>query len=391
MLGKIFKKLSFVLFLCLIVVAFVVGYTLGNQKEKLNLQNTPQGIDFSIVKDVWSQLEEKYLGKIDEEKMVYGAAKGVAESLGDPYTVFYDPEESNVFKESISGSFEGLGMEVGVKDGVLTIVSPIEGTPAKSAGLLPGDKIIEIGDEFTSDMTVDQAVNKMRGKSGTSVKLAIFRDGWKETKEFEITRAVINIPSVDIKILDNNIAHLTIYQFNENLTPQFVNAANEIVSHGAKKIILDLRNNPGGLLEKAQEVAGWFLDKGTLVLIEEYSDGVQKEYKAQGNAYFAKYPMVVLINEGTASASEILAASLQENNSNVKLIGETTFGKGLVQEALDMKNNSFLKVTVAKWLTPKGNEINKIGLKPDIEVKNPEDATNTDSQLEKAIELIKKY
>jgi carboxyl-terminal processing protease len=391
MIGKLLQKLSFILFLCLIVVAFAVGYGLGNQKEKIALQNIPGSVDFSIVSDVWSKLQEKYFGQLDQEKMVYGAAKGVAESLGDPYTVFYDPQESNVFKESIAGSFEGLGMEVGVKDSILTIVSPIEGTPSKNAGLLPGDKIVKIGEEFTSDMTVDQAVSKMRGKSGTIVKLTIFREGWKETKEFEITRAVINIPSVKLEILDGNIAHLTIYQFNDNLTAQFVSAANEIVSHGATKIVLDLRNNPGGLLDKAQEIAGWFLEKGTLVLIEEYSDGVQKEYKATGNAYFANYPMVVLINEGTASASEILAASLQENDSNVKLVGETTFGKGLVQEALEINNGSFLKVTIARWLTPKGNEINKIGLKPDVEVKNAEDAPEKDLQLEKAIELIKKY
>ncbi len=391
-MNKIFSRISFILMICLIVIAFVVGFRLGEDTEqKTILNNLPEGIDFSIVNDVWDQLEDKYLNQLDHEKMVYGAAKGIAESLGDPYTVFYDPEESQTFQESISGSFEGIGMEVGVKDGVLTIIAPIEGSPAKLAGLLSGDKIIKIENEFASDMTIDEAVSKMRGKRDTVVVLTIFRDGWKDVKEFEITRAIINIPSVEVKILDNNIAHLTIYQFNENLTLQFINAANEIVSHGAKKIVLDLRNNPGGLLDKAQEVAGWFLEKGTLVLIEEYSDGVQKEYKAKGNAYFKDYPIVVLVDGGTASGAEILAASLKENNTKVQLVGEKTFGKGLVQEALEMENNSFLKVTTAKWLTPLGNEINKIGINPDIEIKMPEDATNTDPQLDKAIELIKKY
>ncbi|MFA5349187.1 MAG: S41 family peptidase [Candidatus Paceibacterota bacterium] len=391
-MSKIFSKISFVLMIFLIIISFVAGYRSGeNVKEKTVLNNIPEGIDFSIVNDVWDQLEEKYLGQLDHKQMVYGAAKGIAESLGDPYTVFYDPQESQVFQESISGAFEGLGMEVGVRDKVLTIIAPIKGSPAQSAGLLSGDKIIKIGDEFTSDMTIDEAVSKMRGKKDTKVFLTIFRDGWKDAKEFEIARAVINIPSVDIAMLDNNIAHLTIYQFNDNLTLQFINAANEIVNHEAKKIILDLRNNPGGLLDKAQEVAGWFLDKGALVLIEEYSDGLQKEYKAKGNSYFKDYPIIILVNGGTASGAEILAASLKENNTKVQLIGEKTFGKGLVQEALELEGNSFLKVTTAKWLTPNGNEINKIGITPDIEIQMPEDATSSDPQLDKAIELIKTY
>ncbi|MDD5621490.1 MAG: S41 family peptidase [Candidatus Pacebacteria bacterium] len=391
-MSKIFSKISFVLMIFLIIISFVAGYRSGeNVKQKTVLNNIPEGIDFSIVNDVWDQLEEKYLGQLDHKQMVYGAAKGIAESLGDPYTVFYDPQESQVFQESISGAFEGLGMEVGVRDKVLTIIAPIKGSPAQSAGLLSGDKIIKIGDEFTSDMTIDEAVSKMRGKKDTKVVLTIFRDGWKDAKEFEIARAVINIPSVDIAMLDNNIAHLTIYQFNDNLTLQFINAANEIVNHEAKKIILDLRNNPGGLLDKAQEVAGWFLDKGALVLIEEYSDGLQKEYKAKGNSYFKDYPIIILVNGGTASGAEILAASLKENNTKVQLIGEKTFGKGLVQEALELEGNSFLKVTTAKWLTPNGNEINKIGITPDIEIQMPEDATSSDPQLDKAIELIKTY
>ncbi|MDD5221083.1 MAG: S41 family peptidase [Candidatus Pacebacteria bacterium] len=391
-MSKIFSKISFVLMIFLIIISFVAGYRSGeNVEEKTVLNNIPEGIDFSIVNDVWDQLEEKYLGQLDHKQMVYGAAKGIAESLGDPYTVFYDPQESQVFQESISGAFEGLGMEVGVRDKVLTIIAPIKGSPAQSAGLLSGDKIIKIGDEFTSDMTIDEAVSKMRGKKDTKVVLTIFRDGWKDAKEFEIARAVINIPSVDIAMLDKNIAHLTIYQFNDNLTLQFINAANEIVNHEAKKIILDLRNNPGGLLDKAQEVAGWFLDKGALVLIEEYSDGLQKEYKAKGNSYFKDYPIIILVNRGTASGAEILAASLKENNTKVQLIGEKTFGKGLVQEALELEGNSFLKVTTAKWLTPNGNEINKIGITPDIEIQMPEDATSSDPQLDKAIELIKTY
>ncbi len=391
-MSKIFSRISFVLMILLIIIAFVVGYRSGeNVKQKTILNNLPEGIDFSIVNDVWDQLEEKYIGQLDYKQMVYGAAKGITESLGDPYTVFYDPQESQIFQESISGYFEGLGMEVGVKDEILTVIAPIKGSPAQSAGLLSGDKVIKIGDEFTSDMTIDEAVSKMRGKRDTKVVLTIFRDGWKDTREFEITRAVINIPSVDIAILDNNIAHLTIYQFNDNLTLQFINAANEIVSHGAKKIILDLRNNPGGLLDKAQEVAGWFLEKGTMVLIEEYSDGLQKEYKAKGNSYFKDFPIIILVNGGTASGAEILAASLKENNTKVQLIGEKTFGKGLVQEALELEGNSFLKVTTAKWLTPNGNEINKIGITPDIEIQMPEDATSSDPQLDKAIELIKTY
>jgi len=380
-------KSKWLLMVCLLVIAFVIGFKIASD-QNTPIPQLPAGTDFSVVWDVWNKLEQNYYGKLDYKQMVYGAAKGVAESLGDPYTVFYDPKESEVFQEGISGTFEGLGMEIAIKDNILTVVSPIEGSPAKNVGLMAGDKILKIDDKETSDMSIDEAVSKMRGKKGTSVTLVIFRSGWKESKDFTVVRDVINIPSVKLAIIDEDIAHLTIYQFNDNLTGQMINAATQIIANGAKKIILDLRNNPGGLLDKAQETAGWFLDKGTLVLIEAYSDGVKKEYKAKGNALFANYPIVVLINEGTASGAEILAASLKENNSKVQLIGETTFGKGLVQEAIEVVGDSVLKVTTAHWLTPQGHEINKTGIKPDIEVKMSED-TDKDPQLDKAVEIIK--
>jgi len=387
---KIFKGFSSALILCLIVIVFVIGYYAGSKQNPAAPKDLTSKADFSIVWEVWNKLEQKYYGKLDYQKMVYGAAKGVAASLGDPYTVFYDPKESAAFKEDINGAFEGLGMEVAIKDNILTVVAPIQGTPAKKAGLMPGDKILKIDSKFTSDMTIDEAVSNMRGKKGTEVTLSVLRNGWEQAKDFKITRDVINIPSIKLEIIDNQIAHLTIYQFNDNLTQQMIAAAAQLLGSNAKKIVLDLRSNPGGLLDKAQETAGWFLDKGTLVLIEKYSDGTQKEYKAKGSGIFAKYPLVVLINGGTASGAEILAASLKENNSKVELIGETTFGKGLVQEAIDVDDNAMLKVTTAHWLTPKGNEINKIGLKPDIEIKiSDQDLTQgKDPQLDKAIEIL---
>lgn len=369
------------------------GFYLGfNRNPKLPV-DIPVEADFSLFWDVWRKIEDNYVGEINYQKLIYGAAKGLASGLEDPYTVFYDPKESNVFKEDILGSFEGIGAELGMKDGFLTVITPLEGTPAKKAGILPGDKIIKIEEVFGRDISLDQAIKMIRGPKGTKVKLTILRNGWNEPKEFEIVRDVINVPSIKIDFLEDNIAHLLIYQFNENTTYQFEKAAQKIISNGTKKIILDLRWNPGGILHKAYEIGGWFLERGSVILIERVGKEqiYEKEYKAKGNASFAKYDLVVLINQGTASAAEILAAALKENRPDVKLIGEKTFGKGSVQEALDIKGGSLLKITVAKWLTPKKKMIEKFGLEPDIEVKISEDdiKSGKDPQLEKAIEIIK--
>ncbi len=387
------KILSFIIAISFLCLGLGLGFYWGANQIPKSPLNLPAEADFSLFWDVWHKIENNYVGQIDYQKFIYGAAKGLASGLEDPYTVFYDPKESDSFRADILGSFEGIGAELGMKDGILTVITPLEGTPAKKTGIMPGDKIIKIEDTLGSDISVDQAIKMIRGQKGTKVKLTILRSGWEEPKEFEIIRDIINVPSIKIDFLEDDIAHLVIYQFNENTTSQFEKAAQKIIEKGTKKIILDLRGNPGGLLNKAYEVGGWFLDKGSVILVERFGKEQidEKEYQTKGNAIFVKHDLAVLINQGTASAAEILAAALQENRSDVKLIGEKTFGKGSVQEALDIRGGSLLKITVAKWLTPKRRLIEKFGLEPDIEVKiSEEDIKNgKDTQLEKGIEIIK--
>jgi len=394
---KLFKiGIPLISSILLVGVSLSIGFYLGLGQVPKPPENLPPGIDLSVLWEVWDALEEKYIGELEYQKMLYGAAKGLAESLNDPYTVFYTPQESKMFLEDISGSFEGVGMEIGIRDGQLTVIAPLEGTPAKRAGILPGDKIVKIEDVYTRDITIYEAVKMIRGEKGTTVRLTIFREGWNEPKEIEITRDVINIPSVKVEILNDNIAHLTIYQFNENTTFQFIKAAQVIERSNAKKIILDLRNNPGGLLDKVQEIAGWFLEKGKVVAIARYADGKEEIYKTKGPATFLNYPLAILINQGTASGAEILAAALREQRDDVKLIGEKSFGKGSVQETVNIgriKIEGLLKVTTAHWFTPKGRLIDKKGLEPDIKVEltQEEFEQGKDPQFEKAKEILRSF
>lgn len=394
---RISKKNLIFIFLLLFIGggSFFVGYFYGIKKVPLPPANLPAGTDLSVLWEVWEAIEKKYIGQIDYQKMIYGAAKGLAESLEDPYTVFYTPQESEMFLEDISGSFEGVGMEIGVKEGQLTVVAPLEGTPADRAGILAGDKILKIDDTFTDNLTVYEAVRMIRGPKGTKVRLTIYREGWNQPKEIEIVRDIINIPSVKAEILEEGIGYLKIYQFNENTTQQFLKAAELLKQGGVKKIVLDLRNNPGGILDKVQEIAGWFLPKDAIVVIARYADKNEQIYKAKGPSTFVGYPLVILINQGTASGAEILAAALREQRDDVKLIGEKTFGKGSVQETVNIgriKREGLLKVTTAYWYTPKNRLINKIGLEPDIEIKLTQEDLDAqkDPQLDKAKEILKK-
>jgi len=283
-------------------------------------------------------------------------------------------------------------MEIGIKKCQLQVIAPLEGTPAQKAGLRAGDKIIKVDDTLTADITVDEAVNLIRGPKGTEVTLTIYREEWETTKEIKIVRGVIEVPSLKWEIIDENIAYLKLYQFSEKASFDFSKAAIEILESPCQKIILDLRNNPGGYLEIAQEISGWFLERGQIVVIEDFGAGEeQKVYKAQGNTSLAEYPTVILINQGSASGSEILAGALRDNRG-IKLIGEQSFGKGSVQELERLKGGSSLKITVANWLTPKGELITDVGLEPDIKVEITEEdyEEGRDPQLDKAIEVIQK-
>ena len=375
----------------LVAGGFGAGVWVGVNKVAYNVPQ-PGTIDFSLFWDAYSNLQQKFVdpAKIDNQKVIYGAIEGMTKSLGDPYTSFFDPERAKRFQQDLSGSFEGIGVEIGVKKNQLTVISPLEGTPGQKAGLKAGDAILKIDKKDASDMTTEEAVSLIRGQKGTTVTLSIYRNGWQSPKDIKITRETIKIPAMKLELKNGDIAYLRIYQFDEALLNDFRKAALEILSGPAKKIVLDLRSNPGGYLEVSQEIAGWFLQLGQVVTIENFGKNKeQKQYKAEGNANLANYPLVVLINEGSASASEILAGALRDNR-NIKLIGEKSFGKGSVQQVVDLRGGSFLKITIAKWLTPKGISISEVGLEPDIKVSiTDQDAeADRDPQLDKALETI---
>jgi len=372
---------------------FGLGIWVGVAKIAYHVPQ-PGTIDFSLFWDAYNKLQQNFINpdKIDDQKVIYGAIKGMAETLGDPYTDFFDPEQAKRFQQDLSGSFEGIGVEVGLKKGLLTVIAPLDGTPGQKAGLKPGDIILKIKDKDTSSMTTEEAVSLIRGPKGTSVTLTVIRDTWDKSKDITITRDTIKIESMKWNLIEPDIAYIKINQFNESVSSDFKKAVIEISANPAKKIILDLRDDPGGYLEVAQDVAGWFLNNGQTVTIEDYGKNREQQiYKAEGTGIFTNYPMVVLINEGSASASEILAGALRDNRG-IKLIGDKSFGKGSVQRVVDLKGGAFLKITVAKWLTPKGNSISDVGLDPDVKISITEQDAELqkDPQMNKALEIIKK-
>lgn len=386
------KRITGIVLIVAFLAIFGVGFYIGKTSVVCK-HCIPEQLDFSLFWEAWDLLSEQYVekDKIKEKEMIYGAISGLTDSLGDPYTAFFSPEEGKKFLEEVNGSFEGVGMEISVKKGQLQVVAPLEGTPAQRAGLRAGDKILKIGDKVTTDMTSEEAVSLIRGPKNTEVTLTILRNDWETSKEITLKRAVIEIPSMSWKIVDNDIAYIKLHQFNGQADYEFSKAVMEIVQGPAKKIILDLRNNPGGYLEVAQSIASWFLENDQVIVIEDFGEKKPETvFKSTGGARLMNYLLVVLINEGSASASEILAAALRDNRG-VKLIGKTSFGKGSVQEFQNLSDGSNLKITVARWLTPDRNQINEKGLEPDIKVEMTDEDFNNgkDPQLEKALEIIK--
>ncbi len=402
---KFFLKLiAFLLVLATVVLLSYGAGALAERERMAKLQpsyiidnslDKPEQVDFSIFWEAWNKVSDNFLDKdkIHFQEMVYGATEGMVASLGDPYTTFFTPAKTVSFNEELSGEYQGVGMVVGVKDGQITVVSPFKDSPADQAGLKSGDKILKIDDSFTKDQGLEEAVKIIKGPANTSVRLLILRGDWKEPKEFIIKRDNIKIPTLEKEITKDNIAIIKIYQFNHILPAEFGQAAEEVLNTPAvKKIIIDLRNNPGGFLEVAQEVTGWFLAKGRVVTWQDFGTGQErKPYKSNGPSAFEKYQIVVLINNGSASASEIMAGALRDE-LGAKLIGEKSFGKGSVQEQINLSDKSSLKVTIAKWLTPKGASIDKEGLTPDIEVKEAtstdDGADGADAVTQKAIEFL---
>jgi carboxyl-terminal processing protease len=388
----------------LIVVSLAVGFTGGFYyrnyktsapvlKDIINRDvGQPQGVDFSTFWTVWNMLQSKYVDKtkLNTQNLIYGAIDGMVKAIGDPYTVFFQPVESEQFAQQINGSFSGVGIELGLRKNILTVIAPIKDSPAAKAGLVAGDKIVKINDKTTDGMIIDDAVNTIRGPKGTQVKLTIARDNVSGTKDYTLTRDNIKIPAIDWKIVDNDTAYISLSIFNQNLDSEFDKAAHGIASSKAKRIILDLRNDPGGLLDSAVNVASYFLDSNQVVTIERFSDNTENQYKTEPNGLLKSYPIVILLNKGSASASEILAGALKDDRG-VLIVGETSFGKGSVQELENLPQKASVKITVAKWYTPKGVSINENGIKPDVSVTitDADIQASKDPQLDKAKELVK--
>ena len=359
--------------------------------------NTGSGgrsIDFTLFWKVWDILKDKYVdrSKLDAQKLFYGAIKGMLAATGDPYTTFFDPEEQKSFNEDMSGKFEGIGAEMGIRDGILTIIAPLDGAPAAAAGLRPNDKILKINDEKTTDLGLEEAVGKIRGPKGTEVKLSIFHEGGQEAQDVTVVRDVINVKSVKLDVREDGIAVLRVSRFGDDTDREFHTAVNDMLAKKPKAIILDLRSNPGGLLDAAISMASLMLPKEKTVVFEENGKGDRQPEMTLGGDVLSGIPTVVLINEGSASASEILAGALRENRTNVTLIGKKSYGKGSVQELIPVGKDMSVKMTIARWLTPNGNQINEKGISPDTEVNITIDdiKASRDPQMDKAVETLLK-
>jgi carboxyl-terminal processing protease len=380
---------------------YLLGYTVGHHnlvfENGINpkITNTelhkPTNIDFSLFWDAWNKVNDKFAGKIDNEKMVYDAINGALSSLDDPFTLFLPPDEAKRFNDDLSGSFDGIGAEIEKKDGLITVVAPLDESPALKAGVKAKDVILKIDDKETKDMSVDEAVNNIRGKKGSIVTLSIFREGEKEPLELKVARDTIIVKSVKWEIRDGNIGYIKMNMFGADTKDLLIQALDEMNAKKPKGLVLDLRNNPGGFLETAIDTTSLLTKERGAIVKEQDKAGNIIEEKATLATKFGDTPMVILVNGGSASASEIMAGALQDYG-RAKLIGEKTFGKGSVQEIEPLKGGAAIRITIAKWLTPKDRQINKIGINPDIEVKLSDDDTknNKDPQYDKAVEELNK-
>jgi len=355
-------------------------------------------VDFEPFWKAWNAINEKYVASTstlpDAQEKVWGAIAGLADSLNDPYTVFFPPVESEMFESDISGNFEGVGMEIGVRDNVLTVVAPLKNTPAAKAGIKAGDSILEIDGKASVSMPVDEAVKLIRGERGIPVVLTIGREGEDEVLKIKIIRDVIDIPVIDTELTDKGVFVIRLYSFTGTAPRLFRDALDEFTKSGTDKLVLDLRGNPGGFLEVAVDIASWFLPSGKVVVTEDFGrDTEDRVYRSRGYDIFTDaLKMVILIDGGSASASEILAGALKEHGKAV-LVGEKTFGKGSVQELVKITPETSLKLTVARWLTPNGMSISESKLAPDYEVKMTREdyQAGKDLQMDKAVEVLLDY
>ena len=367
--------------------------------------SAPPGVDLGPLWKAWNILDDNFVpdavststplatttAELNQQK-VYGMISGLASSLNDPYTFFLPPVQNSQFAEDMSGAFEGVGMEIDVKDGMLTVVSPLKNTPSERAGMKAGDAILKIDGVSTEGMDVTTAVKRIRGPKGTVVALTVFRSGWNDSRIIEITRDVINIPIVNTTAREDGIFVIQVATFTANAPDLFRDALREFVKSGNTKLILDLRGNPGGYLDGAVNMGSWFLPLGAVIVTEDYAGHVPNVvHRSLGYDIFNdNLKMVVLVDKGSASASEILASALRAHGI-AKIVGTNTFGKGVVQELFPITDDTSIKVTVARWLTPDGKQIPHDGIVPDVMSTTTEELIKEkkDVQMEKAVEVVK--
>ena len=406
--NKFVNAAAFVIFFAVILGGtYGIGYERGAQNPKVtiikgvnNIDNGKEdGVNFNLFWNAWNILKSKFVdsNKITNQDLVYGAISGLMSATKDPYTVFMPPTEADSFNQEISGEFGGIGAELGIKMGQLTVIAPLKDPPAEKAGLKAGDEILKINSTSTAGMSTDEAVKNIRGEKGTDVTLNIIRDGWDKPKDFVITRDIIQVPTLDWKMInkdgkdDSNgtILYAQLYNFYEKSPSLFYQMIVQTIYRNPKGVIIDLRNNPGGYLEAATNIASWFLNNGDLVVGERFQTGSDQQYKSEGSGIFKNIPVVVLINQGSASASEILAGALRDDRG-AKLVGVKSFGKGSVQELEQLPDNSQIKVTIAHWLTPSGLMIDKNGLTPDyaVDMTDQDIKDGKDPQFIKAVEVM---
>ncbi len=346
-------------------------------------------VSFDEFWQVWDTIHSKYVKQpVQDSDLFYGSIEGMVAGLGDPYSVYFPPTAASEFEKSLSGQLNGIGAEIGIKNNDLVVIAPLPGTPAAEAGLRPGDHIVAIDGLSTLGMDVDTAVADIRGPATSSVKLTIMRDGWEKAKDISIHRAAINVPSVLFSMKSGNVAYIQVLQFNQDTVSQFNTAVAQLKADHAKSIILDLRDNPGGLLDAAIAMASEWIPQGEIVS-ERFNSGQETNHETEGQHRLVGIPTVVLVNGGSASAAEIVSGALQDHKA-ATVVGEQTFGKGSVQDFEQFPDGSALKVTVAEWYTPNGHNINKKGITPDVSVKEDfnKEKVGQDVMIDKAYQLF---
>jgi len=389
------KKYFVISLVAAVLISGFIGFGLGNgyftgRSNTFFNENKgkPANVDFSLFWQAYEKLQQDYVGDVDSQKLLYGAIQGAFGSTSDPYTAFLTPEINKEFQDELSGSLEGIGVQIGILDSYPAVIAPLKDSPAQKAGLKPKDLIIKVDDQDTTNMTLDEAVSKIRGKEGTQVILEVVREGESEPLIFKITRAKINVETVDLQF-KGDVAILKLNEFGTDSVSEFHDAAIQIKHKKIDKVVLDLRSNPGGLLDSSVSIAGEILGEGQVVVIEQGKNS-RDELKTSGQGILKDSKIVVLVNGGSASAAEILAGAIKDSGRG-KIIGEKTFGKGTVQQLESLPGGSSAKITVAKWLTPKGNSIDKDGITPDIEIKEPDNAlfASNDPILNRGLEELK--